>query len=149
MQKYKPGFTLEKFEKEVRVLFEKMLTLSKTSNLKEIKQITSESALALIKNDIKERKEKGYEYIYKKPLYVEVPVYQSAEILGEDSAIMKLKVTAQECIGKKVKRKGKTFFFNKSGIESTEYLIEVTRNPKNNQYIITNYQKVESQRQLI
>lgn len=145
-------FTIEKFEKEIQYVFKQFLTLAKGNDLSKIKKIASESALALVKNDIKERKDKSFEYIYKEPLYVDTPTFSSCEMIDNDNVIMRLKISTQECIEKKYKNKE---IKEKGVIENNQYVIDVIKNPVpfiedlGHCFLIVNYQKVESYRQLI
>ena len=152
MKQCDKDFTIEKFEKEIQYVFKQFLTLSKGNDLSKIKKIASESALALVKNDIKERKDKSFDYIYKEPLYVDTPTLTSCEMIDNDNVIMRLKISTQECIGKKYKNKE---IKEKGVIENNQYVIDVIKNPVpfiedfGHCYLIVNYQKVESYRQLI
>lgn len=155
MRKYDKNFTIEKFEKEIELVFKQFLRISKGNDIVQIKKIASESALAMIKNDIKERKEKKYDYVYKDPIYVETPICQSCEILDTENVLMRLKISTQECIEKKYNTSKGIKIQDKGVIENNQYLIEVMRNPVpfvedlGHSYIIVNYQKIESYKQLL
>ena len=155
MKKYDKNFTIEKFEKEIELVFKQFLRISKGNDITQIKKIASESALALIKNDIKERKQKKFDYVYKEPIYVETPTCQSCEILDTENVLMRLKISTQECIEKAITTSKGKKTQDKGVIENNQYLIEVMRNPVpfvedlGHSYIIVNYQKIESYRQLL
>lgn len=152
MKKHRPNFNICVFEKEMKIVLKQLFTLYMNDDSKRLKMICCESAYAMLNNEIKGRREKSVELKFKTPIFIDEPVYQSAEIIDQDNVIMKLKVTLQECTSL-IDTKTKSTV-NKGVIESNQYIIDVIRNPVpfeeefGHCYMIVNYQKIESTIQL-
>lgn len=152
MKKYQPNFDVCVFEKEMKIVLKQIFNLYMNDDSKGLQMICGESAYAMFNNEIKTRREKGAELKYKMPIYIDEPVYQSAEIIDQDNVIMKIKVNIQECT-RLVDKKTKAII-KKGEIENNLYLIDVIRNPVpfeeefGHCYMIINYQKIESSIQL-
>lgn len=158
MRKYDKNFSLNNLENEVKGVFAQLLEYSKEENYEKMKLVSSESALALIKNEIKERKNKNFIFKYHKPFYVDKPFYDSCELLDEQSAVMRFTLTAQEYSEKLYydkKKKKYCISKDKDLLENNQYIIEVIRNPVpkikeiGHSYLITNFQRGECNTMLI
>jgi hypothetical protein len=163
LKKTDPNFTITNFEKEKQVIFKQYLTLSRSNDINTIKKIAGESALAQIKNEIKDRINNKYTFLIQSPIYVDLPIYSSCDLIdGDNNIVLKFKVntiesTARVCFksNNNNNNKNKYVIKNKNGIESNQYLVDVIRNPVpfedefGHCYMIIGCQKIENAKQLI
>ncbi len=120
-----------------------------------IKKMSGEQALAVLSNEIKSRKERKIEYKYKELLYVDRALFHGANILDEDTVVMRFRINSQEINCKISQKDGKVVEGDVDLIESVQYMIDLTRNPNpiieelGHPYLVVGLEKIGVVRQLV
>ena len=97
----------------------------------------------------------GIENKYKELLYIDNARYDSAEVIDEDTCIIKFRVQTQEINCKISRKDGKVVEGNVDLVENVQYIMGITRNPSpiveevGHAYLIVDLQRIGVTRQIV